>query len=223
MGNMAPGVIHDLNNHLSVVLAQLNLCHEQAAEFPALTARIGKAERATLRCAQAMRGLLEYSRPGRPEPVEFQLNELVQSTVSLLEPVLGESVRVETFLGEGIGPLQGETVKLQQVLVNLALNARDAMRGSGTLTLRTGVEDGHAFVEVRDTGSGMTEEVQAKLFEPFFTTKGPGKGTGLGLTMVHRIITAHGGSILVDSVLGEGTRFAVRLPVPEPCGADRTC
>jgi signal transduction histidine kinase len=219
MGNMAPGVIHDLNNHLSVVLAQLNLCHEQAAELPALTARIAKAERATMRCAQAMRGLLEYSRPSRPEPVEFQLNELVQSTVSLLEPVLGETIRVETYLAEGIPPLQGETVKLQQVLVNLALNARDAMRGCGTLSVHTGEQDGHAFVEVKDTGSGMTEDVRAKLFDPFFTTKGPGKGTGLGLTMVHRIITAHGGSILVDTVLGEGTRFAIRLPILAACPA----
>lgn len=217
MGNMAPGVIHDLNNHLSVILAQLNLCMEEGDGTATLQRRIGKAERATMRCAQAMRGLLEYSRPGRPTPVAFILNELIQNAVVLLEPVLGETIQVETTLGEGMSPLFGEPVKLQQVVVNLALNARDAMRGCGVLSFRTWTGAGGACLEVRDTGCGMTEEVKRKVFEPFFSTKEAGKGTGLGLTMVQRIVSAHGGTIDVASEPGEGTRFVIHLPVEEAC------
>jgi len=213
VGVMAPGVIHDLNNHLSVILAQLNLCLEETGASEKVHSRIGKAERATMRCAHAMRGLLEFSRPGSGRALPFGLNELVMGTAALLEPVLGETITVETNLEEDLPLLHGEPVKLQQVVVNLALNAKDAMRGCGHLALRTWSRDGEVFLEVRDTGSGMTEEVKRKLFDPFFTTKADGKGTGLGLTMVYRIVTAHGGSVRVDSEPGSGTCFVIQFPV----------
>jgi signal transduction histidine kinase len=212
MGIMAPGVIHDLNNHLSVILAQLELCLEETEVSPRVHRRVAKAEDATMRCSEAMRGLLEYSRPGPARPVDCDLNDLVMSAVSLLEPVLGETIRVETALAEGMLPIQGEPVKLQQAIVNLALNAKDAMRGSGILGFRTRRSGRDLVLEVSDTGSGMTEEVKRKLFEPFFTTKAPGKGTGLGLTMVQRIVSAHGGAVQVESEPGAGTRFILMLP-----------
>ena len=219
MGNMAPGVIHDLNNHLTVILAQLTLCMEEVAGSASLEHRLGKAERATWRCAQAMRGLLEFSRPGQASPVEVQLNDLVRSTVSLLEPVLGETIRVETELAADLPLLQGEPVKLQQVLVNLALNGRDAMRGAGGLIFRTWVDQEGVCLEVQDSGCGMNEEILRLVFDPFYTTKEPGKGTGLGLTMVQRIVSAHGGTIDVASEPEVGTRFVIHLPVAEACVA----
>lgn len=212
MGTMAPGVIHDLNNHLSVILAQLELCLEETEVSQKVHKRISKAENATMRCSEAMRGLLEFSRPGPSRPVECDLNDLVHSAVSLLEPVLGETIKVETDLDDDLPPIQGEPVKLQQALVNLALNAKDAMRGCGVLGFSTRRDGQDLVLEVRDNGSGMTEEVKRKLFDPFFTTKAPGKGTGLGLTMVHRIVSAHGGAVRVESEPGKGTRFILLLP-----------
>jgi signal transduction histidine kinase len=140
----------------------------------------------------------------------------VLTTAALLEPVLGESIQVDIHLADGLPPVEGEPVKLQQVLVNLALNAKDAMRGVGTLGIRTGLHAGDLLLEVRDTGCGMTEDVKRKLFDPFYTTKPAGKGTGLGLTMVHRIVTAHGGSVKVESEPGKGTTFLLRFP-PHIC------
>jgi signal transduction histidine kinase len=212
MGIMAPGVIHDLNNHLSVILAQLELCLEEPGIPPRVHTRITKAETATMRCSEAMRGLLEFSRPGPPRPVACDLNDLVVSAVSLLEPVLGENIRVDKDLAKDLPQLEAEPIKLQQVIVNLALNAKDAMRGVGALTFRTGLEGQDIALEIQDTGSGMTEEVKRKLFEPFFTTKPQGKGTGLGLTMVNRIVSAHGGTVRVESEPGQGTRFIILLP-----------
>ncbi len=213
VGVLAPGLVHDLNNQLSMAMGQISICHTLLEGQPELQTRLQEAERVTLQGAQMMRSLLEFSRPIDPGQRErLSLNGVVEGAAELLRRVLGDSYRVEAHLAIDLPVLFGEPMKLQQVLVNLGLNARDAMPEGGLLEFRTYRLDNQICLEVRDTGCGMDAEVKRRLFEPFFTTKPPGKGTGLGLAMVARIVAAHGGSINVDSEPGQGTRFQIRFP-----------
>jgi len=125
---------------------------------------------------------------------------------------LGRTIRIEAELSRDIPPLFGEPVKLQQVLVNLGLNARDAMPEGGLLLFRTYQANGKVCLEVKDTGCGMGEDVKRRVFEPFFSTKAPDRGTGLGLSMVANIVAAHAGQIQVESEPGEGTLFRIEFP-----------
>ncbi len=213
VGVLAPGLVHDLNNHLSMAMGQISICHTLLEGQPELQARLQEAERVTLQGAQMMRSLLEFSRPVDPGQRErLSLNGVVESAAELLRRVLGEVYRVEAHLAIDLPALFGEPMKLQQVLVNLGLNARDAMPEGGLLEFRTFRLDDQVCLEVRDSGCGMDAEVKRRLFEPFFTTKSAGKGTGLGLAMVARIVAAHGGAIDVDSEPGQGSRFLIRFP-----------
>lgn len=213
VGILAPGLVHDLNNQLSMAMGQISICHTLLDGQPELQTRLQEAERATLQGAQMMRSLLEFSRPIDPGQRErLSLNGVVEGAAELLRRVLGDSFRVEAHLAIDLPVLFGEPMKLQQVLVNLGLNARDAMAEGGLLEFRTYRLDDRICLEVRDSGCGMDAEVKRRLFEPFFTTKAPGKGTGLGLAMVARIIAAHGGTIDVDSEPGQGTRFRIQFP-----------
>ena len=213
VGILAPGLVHDLNNQLSLAMGQLSICHSSLAGHPSLQARLEEAERVTMQCARLMRSLLDFSRPIDPGQRErISLNGVVEGAAELLRRVLGDAYRVEVHLAIDLPILFGEPMKLQQVLVNLGLNARDAMPEGGQLEFRTFRQDDQVCLEVRDTGCGMDEAVKRRLFEPFFTTKQAGKGTGLGLAMVSRIVASHGGSIDVDSVPGSGTRFRIWFP-----------
>lgn len=212
IGIMAPGIVHDVNNQLTMVLGQLTLCQTVLEAHPSLQPHLRAAQGATIKCAEVLRALTDYSRPNPVRREPLSLNATVESAASLLRRVLGPFIRIEEDLAHDIPTLFGEPVKLQQVLVNLGLNARDAMPDGGLLVLRTFRAEGKACLEVKDTGCGMSAEVKQRVFEPFFSTKEPGKGTGLGLAMVANIVAAHGGQIQVESEPGAGTLFRIEFP-----------
>lgn len=220
IGTLASGAAHDVNNQLTVVLGQLELCTETLGPGHPAAHQLEQARRATQRCAEVTRALLTYSRAGRmdlPGPVDP--NALVRGLAAFLGRVLGGRIALEVDLASGLMAVNGQAVQLEQVVLNLALNARDAMPEGGTLTLRTrpGAEPGWVLIEIADTGIGMTPEVQARIFEPYFTTKAPGKGTGLGLVMAYGIIRSHGGRLEVVSAPGQGSTFTLHLPAaPAP-------
>jgi two-component system, cell cycle sensor histidine kinase and response regulator CckA len=213
IGRLAGGVAHDFNNLLTVIRGNAELLAPSVTGAGAelLDDLILASDRATA----LVRQLLMFSRrqPARVEVLD--LNEVVTALAGLLRRVLGERVTVAVCLASAPVTVRADRSHLEQVLMNLAVNARDAMPEGGTLTVRTEAGEAGRFVRlvVADTGTGMTEEVKARIFEPFFTTKGPDKGTGLGLATVFGIVQQAGGHIEVESAPGAGTTFRVDLPV----------
>lgn len=217
LGQMAGGIAHDVNNFLGAVLAQIQLAGSHASMEPAIKRHLIKAEETVTRCGEIMRSLLTFGKPAKPEVRRVDLNSLVNRAAELLDHARGKGIHVRLHLMEGMPPIWGDPVQLEQVIVNLGLNGRDAMPSGGTLTFSTGcLSDGQLFLRVSDTGTGMPPEVVERIFEPFFTTKDE-LGTGLGLSMVFAIVQAHGGLIEVDSQSGRGSVFTVRLPVVSGC------
>jgi len=227
VGRLAGGVAHDFNNLLTVVLSVtrlLEMTPRSAAEREDLEQIRGAAERAASLTGQ----LLAFARRQIVEPRAVDLNQLVSSVHALLERVIGEHIELRIVLSPGLATVNADPGQVEQVLMNLALNARDAMPAGGTLTIETAntvldeayaaehadVRPGpHAMVTVTDTGEGMPPEVGSRIFEPFFTTKAPGQGTGLGLATSYGIVKQHGGSIWVYSEVGHGTTFKLYFPV----------
>jgi signal transduction histidine kinase/CheY-like chemotaxis protein len=225
LGTLSGGIAHDVNNQLGAVLGQLELAEEGLPPDHPSRSRLLRAKDAVQRCAKTTRALLTFSHQNQPELRPLDLNTLVRDTASLLDRVLGGLVMVELQLQPSVPPVLGEPVQLEQVLMNLAINARDAMPEGGTLTLRTSVvHNGWIRLEVSDTGKGIPQDLIPHIFEPFFTTKAVGKGTGLGLAMVFGIVRSHKGRITVMSEPGKGTTFTVDMPsadlaAAEPSGA----
>jgi two-component system, cell cycle sensor histidine kinase and response regulator CckA len=227
VGQLAGGVAHDFNNLLTVI----NGCSDIVMDTPGLDAvskgliaEIGKAGQ---RAAALTRQLLAFSRNQVLEPRLLDLNALVVNQQDLLCRLLGEDVVLTTLLDPGVDQVKADPGQLEQVIANLAVNARHAMPEGGSLTLETAnVELDQSYVEshadvaagdyvmlaVSDTGCGMTPEVKARIFEPFFTTKGPTEGTGLGLATVYGIIKQSGGHVAAYSEMGMGTTFKIYLP-----------
>lgn len=228
VGTLAGGIAHDVNNQLAAILGQLHLCRETLPEGHSALNRIHRAEEATRRCAQTTKALLSFSHQSRPELRPLDLNALVETTTDVLEPLLGGRIRLRCQLAPDLPPISGDAVQLEQVLMNLGVNARDAMPEGGHLTLSTRLgDDGRVLLDIQDTGSGISEALLPRLFEPFVTTKEHGKGTGLGLAMVFSILKAHGGEIHAENMPEGGARFRVSLPaagsgeVPLAKGPDR--
>ena len=216
VGTLAGGIAHDVNNQLAAILGQLNLCQELLPEGHALHARLQKAEEATLRCAQTTRALLSFSHKSKPELRWLNINQLAKETATILERVLGGRIRLSLDLAQDLPAILGDSVQLEQVLMNLSVNARDAMPEGGTLSLRTKeLDDGRVCLEIQDSGTGIPESVLPHIFEPFITTKEVGKGTGLGLAMVFAILKAHRGTITAENPPEGGARFRILLPVSE--------
>jgi signal transduction histidine kinase len=214
VGTLAGGIAHDVNNQLAAILGQLHLCREILPEGHPVLGRIHRAEEATRRCAQTTKALLSFSHQSRPELRRMDLNEQIRETATILDRLLGGRIRVTLHLAESLPPIAGDPIQLEQVLMNLAVNARDAMPDGGHLDLRTYLEaDGHVGLEVHDSGPGIPEAILPHIFEPFITTKALGKGTGLGLAMVFGILKAHHGRIQADNPPGGGARFRLSLPV----------
>lgn len=212
VGTLAGGIAHDVNNQLTAILGQVDLGLEHLEDGHAARRHLARAGEAARRCAETTRALLAFSRPTVAEQRPLDLNAVVEEALHLLRKVVGAQVQLDTDLAEGLPPVQGNPIQLEQVLVNLVVNARDALPAGGIVQIRTRPSpDGRVDLEVQDNGVGMTPEVKARIFEPFFTTKGPGEGTGLGLAMVRGIVVAHGGDLSVDSAWGEGTTFRIRL------------
>jgi hypothetical protein len=167
--------------------------------------------------------LLSFSRTSPTEFVSVDLNKVVRETLALVEHQLTKTqVAVTLTLDDKLPRIKGSPGKLQQVLLNLFLNARDAMERGGVLAVKTGALDGHVLVTVADSGAGIARENLEKIFDPFFTTKGAKKGTGLGLSVSYGIVREHGGNIEVHSEIGAGTRFELSFPEAVPVKRSET-
>jgi signal transduction histidine kinase len=214
IGTLAAGVAHDLGNLLFAVGANLEIAQDPGFPEAARTHALDQAATALRRGRGFLRALLTIGRPVSEEPPSpIELGNLVQESASLLEPLLGARITLKVDLPSEPLWIQGDHLQLEQVLLNLALNARDAMPGGGPLTLEAGRgADGRPFLAVADAGVGIAPEVRDQVFMPFFTTKGPNHGSGLGLAMVQGIARAHGTEVELESKLGRGSRFILRFP-----------
>jgi len=217
LGTLAGGIAHDVNNQLNATLMHLRMAQEAAGSGEALQGRLAKAEEAVTRCAKTTRDLLAFGQKGRPDAEPLRLNELVQRNADMLRRVLGGRISVEVDLEDGLPLILGEAQQLEQVLLNLGVNARDAMPEGGTLCFRTrSLASGRVRLSVSDSGSGIRPEVLPHVFEPFFTTKPVGEGSGLGLAVAYGILQSHGGSLHVESSPGQGATFHLDFPVLQP-------
>jgi PAS domain S-box-containing protein len=211
-GQLTGGIAHDFNNVLAIILGNLEMVVDDAKRAAFDTTAIETAIRATHKGADLTRRLLAFARrmPLKPEPVE--VDRLILDMVRLFGRSLGETVAVETRLTTSGACAMVDRGQLESALLNLAVNARDAMPQGGRLLIETKTVDAQVCILVTDTGAGMTPEVLAQAYEPFFTTKPTGKGTGLGLSMVYGFVKQSGGQIAIDSVVGRGTTVAIHLP-----------
>ena len=227
VGRLAGGIAHDFNNVLSVIVSYAEMLHEDLAVGDPRRDDAGEILGAAQRAAALTRQLLMFSRQQVLEPKILDLNELIRNMDKMIQRVVGEDVELVTRRAATIGRVKADPSSIEQVLMNLVVNARDAMPTGGTLTLETNDvvldEDHvrlhvathagpHVMITVTDTGTGMDAATQARIFEPFFTTKPKEKGTGLGLSTVFGIVHQAGGGIAVESAPGAGTTFKVYLP-----------
>jgi PAS domain S-box-containing protein len=222
VGQLTSGVAHDFNNLLTGVLGNLELLERRLKSEESLR-RLRAARMAAERGARLTQQLLAFSRKQRLAPRSIDLNRMVSEASDMLSRTIGSTVRIETVLTEQLWPALVDPTQIELMLLNLAINARDAMPDGGRLTIRTAnvgrnvaptdlMPGDYVQISVTDTGEGMTEEVLGRAIEPFFTTKGVGKGSGLGLSMVHGVATQSGGGLHIDSRLGRGTTVSVYLP-----------
>ena len=227
VGRLAGGVAHDFNNLLTVILGYNEMLREQVKADPAALEYTREVLQAAERASALTNQLLAFSRRQVSAPRIVNLNEVVGHIDKMLRRIIGEDVELEILLEPDLPPVNADTAHIDQVIMNLAVNSRDAMPGGGKLTIETaGVQlteeyaEGHlglapgpyVLLSVSDTGTGMDAATKSRLFEPFFTTKEKGKGTGLGLSIVYGIVKQHGGEILVYSEPGQGTVFKIYLP-----------
>ena len=215
VGLLAAGVAHEVNTPLTGISSFTQMLLEGADPEDPRTQVLEKIEQQTFRAAKIVNGLLTLSRPGQSasEPSRVDLNDIITDVLALLEHQLSTaSIKIRRELSSDSAAVLGYEHKLQQVFLNLFLNARDAMPGGGWLSVTTEVEHGHVRVEVSDTGSGIPENMLSRIYDPFFTTKAIGKGTGLGLSITYGIVREHDGTIDCDSSIGQGTRFMLTVP-----------
>ncbi|MGL5114393.1 MAG: cell cycle histidine kinase CckA, partial [Beijerinckiaceae bacterium] len=235
VGQLAGGVAHDFNNVLTAIIGYSDLLIASHRPTDPSYQDIMQIKQNANRAASLVRQLLAFSRRQTLRPQVMNLNDNVSDVQILLKRLLGEKVDLDVAYGRDLWPVKADVNQFEQVVVNLAVNARDAMDDRGRLTLRTAnvaaaqcagfnykglIPADYVLLEVEDTGCGMTAEVMEKIFEPFFTTKEIGKGTGLGLSMVFGIVKQSGGFIYCDSVIGSGTTFRVFLPRHVPTAED---
>jgi PAS domain S-box-containing protein len=237
VGQLAGGIAHDFNNALQVIIGSIDRVERRLATRPdristaELSSQVDRplamAMQAAQNAAQLTHRLLAFSRRQPLEPKTLNVNQLLNSLSDMLSRTLGEAFHVETIGGAGLWPIMADANQLENVIINLALNARDAMPGGGRLTIETSntyLDDDYAreagdvppgqyvLLAVTDTGTGMSKDVLERVFEPFFTTKGIGEGTGLGLAMVYGFVKQSGGHIRIYSELGQGTTVKLYFP-----------
>ena len=234
VGRLAGGIAHDFNNLLTIISGYCELL--MMSDIPAGDKRresIAAIRDAAERAARLTHQLLAFSRKAVIEPKLIDLNEMVSDSAKLLRRLIGEDIILVVVTAPKPIPIKADPGQLEQVIMNLVVNARDAMPMGGRLTIETGTtrsDEGSgaelARLSVSDTGQGMPETVKEKIFEPFFTTKGVGKGTGLGLAVVHGIVTQSGGQVVIQSDVGVGTTFEILLPLvtdpPSTAAVDST-
>jgi signal transduction histidine kinase len=227
IGRLAGGIAHDFNNILTVIGGYSSMLMDTGSLRGADRSAIEEIAQATRRASSLTAQLLAFSRRQLVQPIALNLNEVVSAIESMLRRLIGADIVFRTVLAPSLGPVNADPSQVDQVLLNMVVNARDAMPQGGRLTIETGnVELDEAFVRqhagsragshvmlaVTDTGVGMDGATKARMFEPFFTTKGPGKGTGLGLATVYGIVKQSGGYVTVDSEPGSGAMFKVYFP-----------
>ena len=227
IGTLAGGVAHDFNNLLTGILGYANLLTLDSEPGSPTHEAARVIEKAAERAAELTRQLLGFARKGKFLNVQFNVQPLIGEVVTLLGRTLDKNITITQRLRTEQAGVQGDPNQIQQVILNLALNARDAMPGGGELTIESDLVNldeeycrihpqatpgPHVMIAVSDTGAGVPRELQDRIFEPFFTTKESGKGTGMGLAMVYGIVKNHGGSIQLYSEPGQGARFSVYLP-----------
>jgi PAS domain S-box-containing protein len=230
IGQLAGGIAHDFNNILTVISGYSQLLMVKEGFNDEVRTNLCRIHEAGQRAAELTRQLLAFSRKQRLQPRVIYLNDITAEMDPMLQRLVGENIRIRTIAVSGLSPVKADPSQIQQVVMNLVVNARDAMPNGGLLTIETAnvtlggeyVQSHHdvaagdyVMLAVSDTGTGMTREVQARLFEPFFTTKAPGYGTGLGLATCHGIVKQSGGHIAAYSEVGHGTTFKVFLPSVE--------
>ena len=230
LGTLASGIAHDFNNILGIILGHASLLEHISSNPEKLARSIDAISKATQRGALVVRQLLTFARKHESVFESVKVNEIIVEITKLIQETFPKTIELKTNLKADLPYVVADATQIHQVLLNLCVNARDAMPKGGTLSITSTaipnelVGDKHpeatareyVRIEVRDTGAGMNETVRQRLFEPFFTTKGVGKGTGLGLAVVYGIIESHHGFIEVESAVGKGTTMTVYLPVAEP-------
>jgi two-component system cell cycle sensor histidine kinase/response regulator CckA len=227
VGRLAGGVAHDFNNMLSVIIGYSDLSVDLVAPDSLLKKHLAQIKKASERATLLTRQLLAFSRQQVIFPRILDLNEVVENLSTMLLRMIGEDVSLSFRPTVPISSIKADPGQIEQILMNLVVNARDAMPSGGQIIIKTGQAEldehyvaqnagshtgGHVFLEVCDTGCGMDNDIKSKIFEPFFTTKGLGQGTGLGLSTVYGIVTQSTGSIRVDSQPGKGTTFKIYFP-----------
>ena len=227
IGRMAGGIAHDFNNHLGIIIGYSERMLDRFGSEDPLRKSAGFIKDSALRAASLTKQLLAFSRRQVFEPTVLDLNGVVIELTKMLRPLIGEDVELTTSLDPALGKVRADSTQIDQVLMNLAVNARDAMPQGGRLTIETSnvqldqeyarthatvLPGPYVMLAVTDTGIGMDKKTQSHMFEPFFTTKEKGKGTGLGLATVYGIVKQSGGYVWVYSEPGQGTTFKIYLP-----------
>jgi PAS domain S-box-containing protein len=230
IGRLAGGIAHDFNNILTAIIGYASLLHLDRSLTPAAKKHVAEIGEAANRAALLTRQLLTFGRKQTHEAKLLDLNSTVRDMSNMLRRLIGEHIELSLTLHPGLPDIVADRSQIEQVILNLAINARDAMPEGGRLSIHTddvtlsaaeleketvATPGSYVLLTIRDTGTGMTDEVRRHLFEPFFTTKGPGKGTGLGLATCHGIVNQAGGFIRVGTKLGEGSVFSIFLPRAE--------
>jgi two-component system cell cycle sensor histidine kinase/response regulator CckA len=227
IGRLSGGVAHDFNNLLGVIIGYGEVLQRKIGEDHPLREAVNEIQKAGKRAAVLTQQLLAFSRKQVLEPKVLDLNSVVSDVEKMLRRLIGEDIELEIVLQSGLGMVKADRGQIEQVIMNLAVNSRDAMPKGGRLTLETSnaklgendvkrfqyvVPGPYVLLKVTDTGCGMDAEVRSHMFEPFYTTKEPGKGTGLGLATVYGVIKQSGGYIWVESEVGRGATFKIYLP-----------
>lgn len=216
IGLLAAGVAHEVNTPLAVISTYAQMLARQVSGDEQKSRILEKIAKQTFRASEIVNSLLNFSRTSQTEFTEVDLNKVIRETIALLEPQLEKArVRVQQSLDDELPRIRGNSGRLQQVFLNLFLNARDAMEEGGVLRIRSAISSGSAIVDVADSGKGIPREALARIYDPFFTTKSAKKGTGLGLAVSYGIVREHGGTIEVESLPGAGTCFHLDFPVIE--------
>jgi len=226
MGLLAAGLAHDFNNLLEVISGNAGLALTDPGVPEVTRERLGQMSLAVKKGGDLVRGLIQFSHTGELRKLSVQINQVVETAVGLVRPVIGSNVGLTVNLNPDLPSIEAAPREIEQVLVNLMLNALDAMPTGGELTVETKLSgpdavtshagerpEGFIAISVADNGIGIPESLQPMLFQPFFTTKPPGKGVGLGLATAYGIVRQHHGSIEVQSQPGAGARFTIYLPV----------
>jgi signal transduction histidine kinase len=231
LGSLAGGVIHELNNVLMTIQGYSELMRTKLDARDPLSRYLATIDSTCARAAGMTRSMLDFARPGQPRRSAVELDRLLVEMQEMLVQVLPAHIELKLVLHGSLPALAADPDQIRQVIVNLVVNAKDAMPRGGTIRIRTGIEEvfesheagppapvspapgTYIRIDVEDDGEGMSREVRSRIFEPFFSTKGEGKGTGLGLFIVKSILDSHSGAMRVESKTGQGSRFRLLLPV----------